>query len=510
MRQAARRIAMVALTLALVLFVAPQQSTGASPYCGAGESPQFRFGFAHLKELLGPTMGTPIECEHANPDNGDTLQQTSTGLSFYRKATNTPTFTNGWEHWAWTFQGLVYWTGSDIDPPGTATAAAPVETTPTTTSIAADAPVLSVAEVAAANRGAIVRVDMAASCGSGFFVSAEGYIVTNEHVVTTSNDVSIRLDGGQTIPGTVIARDANHDIALIKVAPGAYTTVQIGSSADVGLAASLIVMGYPLCTDSVTATQGILSSRVTVDGLDYIQTDATVNPGNSGGAAFDTRGALVGIPNWKIVLEGVENTNFLVPMNRVRSAFDSWIEQHRAGTLGATTAPVEAPPAGADLVYERDSLFCGLDGVIGWVEPVPIHQAANFTLRFDVHDLNPAIGLAGMFLGAIVEDDMRYLVLTGGFSRGTGGPYDMSFMRWDDATGWSAQDLYTGLVPPAPYTVQVTVIYPTASVTINGQLAAEFDGLIAMGRTLGMACTVFTGEATASITFRNISVWAYQ
>jgi hypothetical protein len=91
----------------------------ATDYCGPGETPQFRFGFAHLKSLLGSTMGEPLECEHANPENGDSLQQTTTGLSFYRKSTNTPTFTDGWHHWAWTSDGLVYWTGAAVDPPGT-------------------------------------------------------------------------------------------------------------------------------------------------------------------------------------------------------------------------------------------------------------------------------------------------------------------------------------------------------------------------------------------------------
>ena len=90
----------------------------------------FVHGFAHLKSLLSDKMGDPIECEHANPENGDTLQNTTTGLAFYRKSTNTPTFTNGWDHWAWTAEGLVYWTGSAIDPPGSAAPVSPSEPDP--------------------------------------------------------------------------------------------------------------------------------------------------------------------------------------------------------------------------------------------------------------------------------------------------------------------------------------------------------------------------------------------
>ena len=81
------------------------------------------FGFATLKAQLGPTMGEPTECEHPNSANGDTLQNTTTGLAFYRKSTNIPTFTDGHRHWGLTPAGLVYWEGSAIDPPGVAASA---------------------------------------------------------------------------------------------------------------------------------------------------------------------------------------------------------------------------------------------------------------------------------------------------------------------------------------------------------------------------------------------------
>ena len=70
-------------------------SVAAAPYCVPGVEPAYAFGFKALHDALGPEMGDPLECEHGNPVNGDTLQQTARGLSFYRKSTNTPTFTNG-------------------------------------------------------------------------------------------------------------------------------------------------------------------------------------------------------------------------------------------------------------------------------------------------------------------------------------------------------------------------------------------------------------------------------
>ncbi len=87
------------------------------PYCNRGQTPRFQFGFAALKAAIGAPMGEPVECEHTEVATGDAHQRTTTGLSFYRKNTNTPTFTNGFEHWALTPRGLVYWTGDSIDPP---------------------------------------------------------------------------------------------------------------------------------------------------------------------------------------------------------------------------------------------------------------------------------------------------------------------------------------------------------------------------------------------------------
>ncbi|MBI2601169.1 hypothetical protein HYW42_04390 [Candidatus Daviesbacteria bacterium] len=96
-----------------------------APYCQPGQKPEFVLGFKSITDAViedtgdPGSVGAPLECEHTNPDNGDALQKTSTGLTFYRKSTNTPTFTNGYDHWALVAnEGLVKWTGESIDPPG--------------------------------------------------------------------------------------------------------------------------------------------------------------------------------------------------------------------------------------------------------------------------------------------------------------------------------------------------------------------------------------------------------
>lgn len=130
-----KRVLLASLLLAVGVLALPAAAS-AAPYCAPGQEPEFVLGFAFMKSQLGDIMGEPLECEHANPDNGDTLQQTTTGLSFYRKSTNTPTFTDGWQHWGWTAEGLVFWTGDSIDPPDEAHGApevVPSDPTPTPT-----------------------------------------------------------------------------------------------------------------------------------------------------------------------------------------------------------------------------------------------------------------------------------------------------------------------------------------------------------------------------------------
>jgi hypothetical protein len=94
-----------------------QPVTATAAYCQPGQQPTFALGVADLQQQLGDTMGAPLECEHPVSANGDTIQQTTTGLVIYRAATNTVMFTDGWRHWALTPRGMVRWEGTDSDPP---------------------------------------------------------------------------------------------------------------------------------------------------------------------------------------------------------------------------------------------------------------------------------------------------------------------------------------------------------------------------------------------------------
>jgi hypothetical protein len=95
-----------------------QSAPVAATRCAAGAAPRFTLGFAELKARLGNAMGEPLTCEFADPSgSGDMHQLTTSGLAFWRKSTNTPTFTNGSEHWGRTATGWVEWSGASVDPP---------------------------------------------------------------------------------------------------------------------------------------------------------------------------------------------------------------------------------------------------------------------------------------------------------------------------------------------------------------------------------------------------------
>jgi hypothetical protein len=110
---------LVAAALAAALLLAPRLALAQTAQgCQAGESPHYSFGFAALKDQVGDAMGDPVTCEFSDPNGtGDIEQRTTTGLAFWRKSTNTPTFTDGSNHWAQTPQGWVTWAGASVDPP---------------------------------------------------------------------------------------------------------------------------------------------------------------------------------------------------------------------------------------------------------------------------------------------------------------------------------------------------------------------------------------------------------
>ena len=138
--------------------------------------------------------------------------------------------------------------------------------------------------------------------GSGVIISEDGYIVTNNHVVDGATKLRIKLNDGRTFDGKVVGTDPTTDIALVKIEASDLPTVPFGSSDALRLGEWVLAIGSPFDLQS-TITAGIVSAKARSLGVipndfrieSFIQTDAAVNPGNSGGALVNTRGELVGI-----------------------------------------------------------------------------------------------------------------------------------------------------------------------------------------------------------------------
>lgn len=140
--------------------------------------------------------------------------------------------------------------------------------------------------------------------GSGVVISPDGYIATNYHVVSNADKVTVTFNDQYTTEATVVAKDAATDIALLKVQESNLPYMEFGNSDNVRLGQWVLAVGYPLTLDA-TVTAGIVSAKSRALGINrtqsasaiesFIQTDAAVNPGNSGGALVNTKGQLIGI-----------------------------------------------------------------------------------------------------------------------------------------------------------------------------------------------------------------------
>src|SRR5436189_5362011 len=167
--------------------------------------------------------------------------------------------------------------------------------------------------------------------GSGVIVSADGYIVTNNHVVDGATELTVSMADKREMKARVIGTDAKTDIALIKVDARDLPHVVLGDSSKVEVGDIALAMGNPFGLGQ-TVTMGIISATGRgglgiEDYEDFIQTDASINPGNSGGALVNTRGELIGI-NTAILSRsgGNQGVGFAVPANMVRSVMDQIIK----------------------------------------------------------------------------------------------------------------------------------------------------------------------------------------
>lgn len=169
--------------------------------------------------------------------------------------------------------------------------------------------------------------------GSGVIISPDGYIVTNNHVIEGATAVYVTLANGESYDATIIGSDDFTDLGLIKIEATGLTAAQFGNSDEIRKGDTAIIIGNPLGYLDGSVSSGIISATGrTLDFSDgttlhnLIQTDAAVNPGNSGGGLFDSHGALVGIVCAKSSSTEVEGLGFAIPVSTVRTVVQDLVD----------------------------------------------------------------------------------------------------------------------------------------------------------------------------------------
>ena len=192
------------------------------------------------------------------------------------------------------------------------------------------------------------------SLGSGVIVSADGYVVTNSHVIGENlgavSEVTVALGDKREVPGTIVGTDPSTDIALLRLDLKGLPVLSWGDSSKLQVGEWVLAIGSPFQL-SQTVTAGIISAtgRANVgfaDYEDFIQTDAAINPGNSGGALVNSRGELVGI-NTGIFTQsgGYQGIGFAVPSNLARHIVDDLMKygEVRRGTIAGISVESLTP-----------------------------------------------------------------------------------------------------------------------------------------------------------------------
>lgn len=196
---------------------------------------------------------------------------------------------------------------------------------------------ISISDIASMNSDSVVEITISTTnsnvffgnytstgSGSGVIISSDGYILTNNHVINSANEINIRLHDGTEYKATVVGSDSRTDIGILKVDAKKLKPVVVGDSDKLVVGETAVVIGNPLGKLGGTVTNGIISAlerEIILDGskMNLIQTNAAINPGNSGGGLFNSKGELVGIVVAKSSGLDIEGLGFAIPVNDVKN-----------------------------------------------------------------------------------------------------------------------------------------------------------------------------------------------
>jgi putative serine protease PepD len=215
----------------------------------------------------------------------------------------------------------------------------------------------SIAGIAEAALPSVVSITTATGSGSGFIITDDGYIITNNHVIAAAgaDGVQVSLQDGRTVDAEIVGTSPAYDLAVLDVSLVNLTPLALGDSDEVAVGDPVVAVGSPLGLDG-TVTSGIVSAKnrpVTAGGqgevsfINAIQTDAAINPGNSGGPLLDSSGRVIGVNSSIAALQtglggqaGSIGLGFAIPINQARVTAEQIIADGEASypIIGATLA----------------------------------------------------------------------------------------------------------------------------------------------------------------------------
>ncbi len=362
----------------------------------------------------------------------------------------------------------------------------------------------TVADAAEFLQLSLLRVQTDKGCGSAFFVTADGYAVTNWHVVQDAEAIVVSSPGGYIAEAEIVAGDADRDIALLKVPDEGHVPVIWGDSDGLQVGDQLVALGYGVtlvqrgsnCPPLPTVTTGVLSNRVVNEGISYLQTDAALNPGNSGGPVATASARVIGVT--VAGFTDLQNTNFVIPGSEVRALVDAWLEEVRIGE-----APPEIPPPGQpELLFRSRRVRC--DGFGGSNLET---ESLNFALGTTVETFGGAaavITFNEVFDAGFQSRDTLYL-----------GPHiwngERSLFTWVRVTDGQVQVVASdeNVAIPAdstPYTVVLVYDAGTVQLFVNDEQRHVEEGLEYEYPRLSVGCTGLADPGRDYVVFSNMQI----
>ena len=206
---------------------------------------------------------------------------------------------------------------------------------------------------------------VSSGAGSGVILTQDGYIVTNHHVIEDANPITVRTRSGDEYNASLVGSDEQSDLAVLKIDATGLTPAVLGDSTTLEVGDLAIAIGNPLGELGGSVTSGIISAldrEMTIDGqtMTLLQTDAAVNPGNSGGGLFNANGDLIGIVNAKSSGENVEGIGFAIPISTATDIIDELIangEVTSRPTLGVSLYNVEDEMTASQLGVDSTGVY---------------------------------------------------------------------------------------------------------------------------------------------------------